>query len=129
MRPELEVLAWAGLLHVAQLGLLAVAANLQLGPAYTLGPRDTARALSGVPARLERAFRNHVEALLLFGVAVVVVTLGNHSDAFTANCAWTYLAARVAYVPAYASGVPVLRSVIWAVGFGATIAMLIAALV
>jgi uncharacterized MAPEG superfamily protein len=129
VRPELEVLAWAGLLHVVQLGLLAVAANLQLGPAYTLGPRDTARALSGVPARLERAFRNHLEALLLFSVAVVVLTLGDRGDAFTANCAWTYLAARIAYVPAYASGVPVLRSVIWTVGFAATVVMLIAALV
>ncbi|MEM9493962.1 MAG: MAPEG family protein, partial [Myxococcota bacterium] len=47
----------------------------------------------------------------------------------TGTLALAYLAARIAYVPAYASGIPYLRSAIWAVGFGATMAMAGAALV
>ena len=44
------------------------------------------------------------------------------------TCAWVYLGARVLYVPAYASGVYLVRSLIWTVGFGATVVMLLAAL-
>ena len=46
----------------------------------------------------------------------------------TVNCAGTYLIARVLYVPAYASGIFMLRSLIWFVGLVATALMLVAAL-
>ena len=48
---------------------------------------------------------------------------------FTAACAWTYLIARILYVPAYAFGLVPWRSLIWMVGFGATTLMLLAALI
>ena len=129
MTTELTVLALAGLLQVAQFGLMAVPLNIQLGPDQTAGPRDQALEPKGVPGRLYRAMNNHFEALILFTIAVVVVTLGDQADGFTAGCAWAYLIARVAYVPAYASGIPYLRSAVWAVGFFATVAMLVAALI
>lgn len=129
MSTELTVLALAGVLQVIQFVLMAIPANIQLGPDQTAGPRDGGLELTGVAGRLHRAMNNHFEGLILFTIAVVVVTLGDQATAFTAGCAWTYLVARILYVPAYASGIPYLRSVIWAVGFGATVAMLIAALV
>lgn len=128
MTPELTVLALAGLLQVAQFVLMAVPANLQLGPDYTAGPRDEGRQPTGVPGRLWRAMNNHFEGLILFTLAVVVVTLGQKSSPLTEACAWAYLAARVLYIPAYATGVKYLRSLIWSVGFLATAIMLIAAL-
>ena len=128
MTPELTVLALASLLQYVQFVLMAVPLNIQLGPDKTAGPRDEALEPKGVPGRLYRAMNNHFEALILFTIAVVVVTLGGQSTDFTANCAWTYLAARVLYIPAYASGAPYVRSLVWAVGFFATLAMLIAAL-
>ena len=42
---------------------------------------------------------------------------------------YTYLAARVAYIPTYYLGLRPWRSLIWAVGFFATLLMLLAALV
>ena len=42
--------------------------------------------------------------MILFTLAVVVVTLSDKASALTAACAWVYLAARVLYVPAYAFG-------------------------
>jgi uncharacterized MAPEG superfamily protein len=72
---------------------------------------------------------NHFEALILFTIAVVVVTLGAQSTPFTAACAWIYLVARVLYVPAYAFGWVPWRSLIWFVGFAATLAMILAALI
>ena len=129
MTPELTALALAGLLQVIQFVLMAVPANLQLGTYYTGGPRDERREPQGMAGRLHRAMNNHFEGLILFTIAVLVTTLSNQSTPLTATCGWVYLAARAAYVPAYALGLSPWRSVIWAVGFFATLAMLIAALI
>lgn len=131
MTPELTVLALAGLLQGIQFVLMAVPANLQLGTRKTLGARDPevlgralADQMSPVTGRLYRAMNNHFEGLVLFTIAVVVVTLGAASTPFTQTCAWVYLAARVAYIPAYALGLTPWRSLIWSVGFGATMLMI-----
>lgn len=128
MPTELKVLGLAGLLQLAQYLLMGVPANLQLGVEYTTGPRDEPRTLTGIAGRLKRALDNHFEALIMFTLAVVVVTLAGRASGFTAACAWTYLGARVLYVPAYALGTPMLRSLIWMVAMGATAAMLVSAL-
>jgi len=125
---ELQVLGWAVVLAALQLVLFAVPANLQVGPDYTAGPRDEARVLTGVAGRLKRAFDNHVEGLALFTPSVLVVVYGYASTPATEAAAVTYLAARIVYVPAYVSGIPYLRSAIWAVGFGATLSMVASAL-
>ncbi|MGC1259702.1 MAG: MAPEG family protein, partial [Jannaschia helgolandensis] len=62
-------------------------------------------------------------------IAVVVVTLSDQASSFTALCAWVYLGARVLYVPAYALGWRPGRSIIWAVGFTATVLMVISTLI
>lgn len=130
MTPELTVLALAGLLQAAQYVAFALPANLELGTRYTSGPRDRApeRPLSTVTGRLQRALNNHFEGLILFTLAVVVVTLGDQSTPVTRTAAWAYLAARVLYIPAYAFGWQPWRSAIWALGFFATVTMLVAAL-
>ncbi|MDX5383919.1 MAG: MAPEG family protein [Rhodobacterales bacterium] len=135
MTPELTALALAGLLQVVQFALMSVPANLELGPGKTLGPRDPDRLgkplieqVSPRTGRLFRALNNHFEGLILFTLAVVVVTLSGQSSGLTAACAWTYLVARILYVPAYAFGLVPWRSLIWMVGFGATTLMLLAAL-
>ena len=136
MTPELTVLALAGLWQVVQFTLMSVVANLDVGPGRTLSPRDPQRLggqlqdqLGVTSGRLYRALNNHFEGLILFTLAVVVVTLADQSTPFTVTCAWTYLAARVAYVPAYAFGLSPWRSLIWFVGFLATTFMLLAALI
>ncbi|AZL58613.1 MAPEG family protein [Tabrizicola piscis] len=131
MTPELTVLALAGLLQAAQFTLFAVPANRELGVGYTSSPRDRppSRQMSAVTARLQRALNNHFEALILFTLAVVVVTLGNQSTPVTQYAAWLYLAARILYVPAYALGWRPWRSAIWSVGFFATLTMIVAALI
>lgn len=122
---ELKILGWAALLQVAQMILMAVPVNRQLGVRYTAGSRDESKEPAGVAGRLTRAYDNHFEALALFTIAVLVVVLGDGGSQATATCAILYLAARVLYVPAYASGIFMLRSLIWAIGFGATVAMLL----
>ncbi|WP_309665136.1 MAPEG family protein [Tabrizicola sp.] len=130
MTPELTALALAGLLQALQFTVFAIPANSELTPKYTSGPRDTppSRPLTTVTARLQRALNNHFEGLILFTLAVTVVTLGNQSTPLTQTAAYIYLGARVLYIPAYAFGLSPWRSLIWAVGFFATLTMIVAAL-
>ena len=125
---EIQILGYAALLQFVQFVLMAVPVNLQLGPRYTLNNRDEQQQATGIPGRLMRAYDNHFDGLILFTIAIVVVVLGDASSAQTETYAWTYLAARILYVPAYASGIFMVRSLIWTVGFVATLLMLIEAL-
>lgn len=119
MSAELSALTLACLLQIVQFILLAIPANLEAGPKRTLSPRDEniLQYVSPPTRRLHRALINHVESLVLFGSAVVLVHLTGSASTITAWAAWTYLAARVLYVPAYAFGWVPWRSVIWSVGF------------
>ena len=135
MTPEVTVLALVGLLQVVQFFLMAIPANIDLPPGKTLSPRDRDRMggdiqdqVSGPTARLIRAWENHFESLALFTIAVVVVTLSDASTTFTTLCAWTYLAARILYVPAYYFGMAPWRSLIWFVAFLTSPLILIATL-
>ena len=135
MTPELTVLAYAGLLQGLQFVLMAVPANLELGPGKTASPRDPDRLgkplmeqVSPKTGRLFRALNNHFEALILFGLAVTVVTLGDKTTGLTAACAWTYLGARILYIPAYYFGLTPWRSLIWFIGFLATMLIFASAL-
>ena len=136
MTTELTVLALAGLLQGLQFVLMAVPANLELGPGKTASPRDPERLgkplveqVSVKTGRLFRALNNHFEALILFTIAVLVVTLGDKGTGLTAACAWIYLGARILYIPAYYFGLVPWRSLIWFVGFLATMLMLVSALI
>lgn len=129
MTPELTALTLAALLQFIQFAAYSITANQQVGTKTALGPRDTPVQLSGLAGRLQRAMSNHYEALILFTIACVVVTLSGQSGPLTQTCAWIYLIARVLYVPAYAFGLSPWRSVVWFVGLLATVAMLLAALI
>lgn len=130
MTPELTALTLAALLQMVQYALYAIPANLELGPGYTLSPRDRPppRPLSPRTARLGRALDNHFEGLILFAIACLSVTLAGKSTPLTAALAFAYLGARLLYIPAYALGLSPWRSLIWAAGWLATLLMLLAAL-
>ncbi|RYH04542.1 MAPEG family protein [Salipiger sp. IMCC34102] len=136
MTPELTALTFAGLLQGLQFALVSIRANLELPGGKLLSPRDPQRMgkpiqeqVSVGTGRLFRALNNHFEGLILFTLAVVVLTLGDKATGLTAGCAWVYLAARILYVPAYYFGWMPWRSLIWFVGFLATMLMLLSALI
>ena len=128
MQIELTVLALAGVLQGLQFVVFSIYANRQIGPKVAMGTRDHAQPLTGTAGRLQRALNNHFEGLIMFTLAVVVVTLGRQGTMFTATCAWLYLIARILYVPAYVLGWVPGRSIIWVIGFGATMLMILAAI-
>jgi uncharacterized MAPEG superfamily protein len=128
MTSELTVLALSVFLQLGQFGLAAWSMNRDVGIAYNASPRDQPADFSTLTGRLRRAVDNHFEAMALFTVAVVVVTMSGAAGPLTATCAWIYLAARILYVPAYALGWSPWRSAIYIVGATATSVMILAAL-
>ncbi|MEO9461209.1 MAG: MAPEG family protein [Marinomonas sp.] len=78
-----------------------------------LGNRDALPEKSVVAGRLDRAKCNMQEALPLFlGLALLtLVTTGETREGVLGAC--VFLIARIAYVPAYASGIRNLRSIFW----------------
>ena len=128
MSAEMTALGLAALLQAVQIGLAGASMNRDTGPRWNAGPRDDTPRLSPMTGRLRRAVDNHFEGLILFTIAVVLVVFWDRTSPLTVLCAWLYLAARVLYVPAYAFGWSPWRSLIWAVGFVATLAMILIAL-
>ena len=135
MTPELTALTLAALLQVIQFVLMAVPANLELGPGKTMSPRDPQKMggamqdlVSPGTGRLARALNNHFEGLILFAIAVLVLAVADKSGPVTIVCSWLYLGARVLYIPAYIFGWVPWRSLIWLVGLAATTMLLITAL-
>ena len=128
MTAELTVLALAAILQAIQIGLAAMALNSDVGANWNAGPRDNQPEFSPMTGRLRRAVNNHFESLAFFTIAAVVISLSGQSSALTAWAAWIYLGARILYVPAYAFGWTPWRSVIWGVGFLATMTIIFASL-
>jgi uncharacterized MAPEG superfamily protein len=89
-----------------------------------LGPRDNLPPQSPTGARAERALANMQEALPVFlALALMNLFVSPGADAVTG--AWTFLIARVLYVPLYLSGVPALRTLVWVVSWVGLIMMLL----
>ena len=88
----------------------------------TLGTRDNPPETGVLGARSERALRNSEEALLVF---LPLALLAQPVEGALLG-AQIFVLARIAYVPVYIIGVPVLRSVIWAVGVVGLVLMVIA---
>jgi len=130
MTPELSALAAAVLLQIATLGLMALFANLELGPRVTLSPRDGAPpAVSRRLGRMIRCTTNGFEGLVLFAPAVLILAVSGQTGSLTQFAAWAYVGARALYVPAYLYGLVPWRSAIWGIGLLATLVLLVAAFV
>lgn len=130
MTATLTLLALAGLLHIAQFVVASYMANVDLGVGYTTSPRDRgpSREMRPVTARMLRAYDNHIQMFPFFAAAVLLVAVTGQETALTAAAAWVYLAARIAYVPAYAFGWRPWRSLIWVGAMTATATLFLAAL-
>jgi uncharacterized MAPEG superfamily protein len=111
---EMQMLWWSVVLGLVQLVLSVLPSAQVRGFVWASGPRDEPGApLGKIGGRLERAFRNFLETFVFFVAAVLMVEiLGRHSST-SALGAQIFFWARVAYVPAYAAGIPFLRTLLW----------------
>jgi uncharacterized MAPEG superfamily protein len=70
-----------------------------------------------------------METFALFAAGIFVVHVTDSEGVATVWAAWTYVAARLAYLIAYASGAFLVRSLIWNVAAFAIIVLLLAPVV
>ena len=112
---ELHLLGIAVIIGLVQILWAAIASTRQRGMSWGLGPRDEPRPLSGVAARLQRALANFLETFPLFAGALLAALMLGHGGDLTRTGAWFYVIGRAIYLPLYAAGTPVVRTIAWAV--------------
>jgi uncharacterized MAPEG superfamily protein len=76
--------------------------------------------------RLYFAHTNAVENLVIFAPLVLILDLQHHSTQSTALACAVYFWARLAHVIVYTLGIPVLRTLAFAAGFAAQVALVVA---
>ncbi len=127
MTIEMKMLAWTLLLAVVQILLFDVARTGQYGVKWNTGPRDDKMPpLSATADRLSRAQNNLFETLPLFIAAVLGLHMLGISTPKTELAAQLWFWGRVAYVPLYAFGVRMVRSIAWLVSFAGLMMLLFA---
>ena len=95
----------------------------QYGTKWNTGARDeTMPPLDPLPARLLRAQANLFETLPLFIGAVLGAAVAGRLGLKTEIGAHLYFWGRLLYVPLYAAGIPVVRTIVWTI---ATIGLLL----
>ena len=115
---EMQMLWLSIALGLLQLLLVVVSVVLAGRLGWALGARDADGPAPGkIGGRLERALDNFVQTFVFFAAAVLMgQALGKHSPTSVWG-AQLYFWARVAYVPLYAFGIPVARTLAWGVSF------------
>ncbi len=116
MTSELSALAWGCVLGLIHIFAAAHLKTRQYGAAWNVGARDEALPPPApLTARLVRAQANFLETFAIVAAAILIVTTAGLSTDTTRIGAWLWLGARVAYLPLYAAGVPVVRTVAFGV--------------
>lgn len=125
--PELLLIGAAILVGLVQLLWAAAAARGQQDLKWAAGPRDEDMPLTGVAARLDRAFKNFMETFPFFVAAVFAAYLVAKTGPLTLWGSVLYVVARALYVPLYAAGIPRIRSLVWLVSL-VGVGMIVAAI-
>jgi len=113
---ELKILALGALLLFAHIFAATRFKTAQYGRHWNIGARDeTLPPANAMTGRMMRAQANFQETFPIAIVALLGVVLANKTSATTALGGWSWLGARVAYLPLYAAGVPVVRTIVWTV--------------
>ncbi|PZU09569.1 MAPEG family protein [Sphingomonas sp.] len=114
MRIEMTLLGATILLALVQIMLTAQARTQQYGTKWNMGARDAEMPpLNALAGRLLRAQHNLFETLPLFIGALLGAAYANRLGTLTEIGASLYFGGRVLYVPLYAAGIPVVRSLVW----------------
>ena len=111
---EMATLAGAcglGLVHIVA---ASHSASLQRGYRWSASARDEPQPpLTGIAGRLQRASANYGETFPFFVAAILMADLAGAHDWRTVWGSALYLGARVIYLPLYAGGIFLIRSLVW----------------
>jgi uncharacterized MAPEG superfamily protein len=116
MAVELRIAALGALLLLVHIFAAVRLKTRQYGTTWNMGARDeTLPPLDPVAARLARAQANFLETFPIAVIALLGVVIASRTSAWTALGGWIWLGARTIYLPLYGFGVPVVRTVVFAI--------------
>ncbi|WP_338325092.1 MAPEG family protein [Aurantiacibacter suaedae] len=126
---EITVLLLSTLLLLAHIMLAIRFKTKQYGTDWNMGARDEdLPPLNDIAARLERARDNFLETYPIAIIALLVGNIYGQGSSLIGVAAWVWLAARAIYLPLYWAGIPKVRTLVWAVGILALLAIIVALL-
>jgi uncharacterized MAPEG superfamily protein len=116
MTTELLMLALSVVLGFVHITVSSIATTSQYGSKWNLSARDDPMPpLGRVAGRLQRALHNFLETFPLFAVVVLIADATNRHGWMALWGSQIYFYARVLYLPLYAAGIPVIRTLVWSV--------------
>lgn len=122
---ELKLLGVVLILAIVNIFWAAQARTAQYGKTWNMGARDgDMPPLAAVPSRLLRAQANLAETLPLFAAAVLAAAVAGRLGPWTMAGSWLYTIGRIVYLPLYAKGVPVVRTLVWMVSMLGLVAVI-----
>ena len=114
MTTELSVLAWGCVLGLLHIFIAVRFKTRQYGVKWNAGARDEALPPpQPIVGRLARAQTNFFETFPIMATAILIVAAADLETRWTAFGALLWLAARVIYLPLYAAGTPVVRTIVF----------------
>ena len=112
MRTEILVLAWGCILALVHIFAAVRFKTRQYGTKWNMGARDEELPPpQPIVGRLARAQANFFETFPIAAAAILMVVVTGRTGPSTEIGAILWLAARVIYLPLYAAGVPVVRTI------------------
>ncbi|WP_394763440.1 MAPEG family protein [Phenylobacterium sp.] len=104
----------AVIIGLIQIGWAAAAGGGgERNTAWLLGPRDDPKPVGVVAGRLNRALTNFLETFPLFAAALLACDVAGKFGPLTYWGAILYVVGRLLFVPIYAAGLPVVRTLVW----------------
>src|SRR4051812_34131641 len=105
---------WTIALELLHIVASSQAKSLQRGYRWTASARDEhLPPLTGMAGRLDRALANYLETFPFFVALVLAAQVTGVHNGLTMWGAYLYLGARIVYLPLYAFGIPLVRSLVW----------------
>lgn len=130
MPVELTILALGAVLLFVHIFVATRFKTRQYGRAWNVGARDEdLPPPSPMTGRSIRAQANFAETFPIAIVALLGVVAADRTSELTAIGGWLWLGSRIAYLPLYLAGVPVVRTLVYTlslVGLGLVIWPLLA---
>jgi uncharacterized MAPEG superfamily protein len=115
-----------GLVHIV---LASHSASRLRGYRWAASARDQpVPPLTGVAGRLHRALGNFLESFPFFAALVLVVHITGSNGELSKWGVYLYLAGRILYLPLYAFGVYLVRSIAWNIATAGIFLLLVAVL-
>lgn len=126
MNIELLCLGWGVVLGLVHIILASHFRTKELGVKWNMSARDSELPPpSLLVGRLSRAQANFFETFPLFAAAILVAAVSQSLSVYTHWGALIYIIARVIYLPLYAYGIPIFRTLVWLISiFGLLLVLL-----